>query len=447
MLVVLNGVKGRQTIDKQIHKELSMAENEGAAVAVDNVAVPTNEWERMLSGELYICGDMQREANMRKRRLVHAINTSAYDAFEERDRLFRELFGSLGKGAFLEPPFNCDYGCNTYIGDNFYANMDCIFLDVARITIGDRVFFGPRVGLYTPYHPIDAAVRASGPEGARPITIGNDVWFGGSADTCRTLAADGKLLTYTPVHAADLTNAAYGDADGYWYGVSVDAVVFAVNSDVLRRMTISAPKDWADLTDPVYQELIWLPTYRSTEIGRLTAYSAALRLGRDKGLDYLAALDTSVQFYTAADDTFVKCLSTGECVIAVGWLHDGLSALSADTSGDLHLIIPASGTFGQVTASAILSGASHTAAAQLWQEFVLSPACADLAEAHGDYRLPTIGSADLVQRTGVTLDPALLSPTGDADTIEDKETLVSDLIETLTDTGIDTEDTARWNVA
>lgn len=274
-----------------------------------------------------------------------------------------------------------------------------------------------------------------------------DVWFGGSADTCRTLAADGKLLTYTPVHAADLTNAAYGDADGYWYGVSVDAVVFAVNSDVLRRMTISAPKDWADLTDPVYQELVWLPTYRSTEIGRLTAYSAALRLGRDKGLDYLAALDTSVQFYTAADDTFVKCLSTGECVIAVGWLHDGLSALSADTSGALHLIIPASGTFGQVTASAILSGTSHTAAAQLWQEFVLSPACADLAEAHGDYRLPTIGSADLVQRTGVTLDPALLSPTGDADTIEDKETLISDLIETLTDAGIDTEDTARWNVA
>ena len=79
----------------------------------------------------------------------------------------------------------------------------------------------------------------------------------------------------------------------------------------------------------------------------------------------MAALDTSVQFYTAADDTFVKCLSTGECVIAVGWLHDGLSALSADTSGDLYLIIPASGTFGQVTASAILSGASHTAAAQL----------------------------------------------------------------------------------
>ena len=117
---------------------------------------------------------------MRKRRLVQAINTSEYDAFKERDELFHELFGAFGEGGFVEPPFNCDYGCNTFIGKNFYANMDCIFLDVARITIGDRVFFGPRVGLYTPYHPIDAAVRSSGPEGARPITIGNDVWFGGN---------------------------------------------------------------------------------------------------------------------------------------------------------------------------------------------------------------------------------------------------------------------------
>ena len=148
----------------------------------DTISQPAkDEWERMLSGELYVADSpQQQDANMRKRRLVQAINTSKYDAFKEREELFHELFGSLGKGGFLEPPFNCDYGCNTYIGDNLYANMDCIFLDVAKITIGDRVFFGPRVGLYTPYHPIDAAVRSSGPEGARPITIGSDVWFGGN---------------------------------------------------------------------------------------------------------------------------------------------------------------------------------------------------------------------------------------------------------------------------
>lgn len=317
--------------------------------------------------------------------------------------------------------------------------------DEGRLTVcgdGDEAYmtalcqkFETLFGISVTFRPTAKAENARG-----------DVWLGGS-DTCRALAAAGKLLAYPAENAGHLTNAAFGDGDGYWYGVAADAVVFAVNADVLRRMGISAPKDWADLTDPVYRELLWVPDYRTTEVGQLVAQSAAVQLGREGGIDFLTELDTSVQFYTAADDTFVKCLPTGECVIAVGWLHDGLSALSADTSGDLHLIIPASGTFGQVTASAILSGASHTAAAQLWQEFVLSPVCADLAEAHGDYRLPTIGSADLVQRTGVTLDPALLSPPGDADTIEDKETLVSDLIETLTDTGIDTEDTARWNVA
>lgn len=88
---------------------------------------PTNhpardEWERMLSGELYVADSpQQQEANMRKRRLVQAINTSEYDAFKERDELFHELFGAFGEGGFVEPPFNCDYGCNTFIGKNFYA--------------------------------------------------------------------------------------------------------------------------------------------------------------------------------------------------------------------------------------------------------------------------------------------------------------------------------------
>lgn len=120
---------------------------------------PTNhpardEWERMLSGELYVADSpQQQEANMRKRRLVQAINTSEYDAFKERDELFHELFGAFGEGGFVEPPFNCDYGCNTFIGKNFYANMDCIFLDVARITIGDRRVLRPPSG---PVHAVSS---------------------------------------------------------------------------------------------------------------------------------------------------------------------------------------------------------------------------------------------------------------------------------------------------
>lgn len=140
---------------------------------------------RMLAGELYVARDAQlRSDSMRRRRLVHAINHSDYDAFAERESLFRELFAHVGENMWFEPPFHCDYGGNIRIGDNCYANMDCIFLDVAPITIGDNVFFGPRVGLYTPYHPIDAQVRNEGLEGGGPITIGDDVWFGGGVVVC-----------------------------------------------------------------------------------------------------------------------------------------------------------------------------------------------------------------------------------------------------------------------
>lgn len=145
----------------------------------------TREYERMLSGELYIAQDAYLgELNLRKRRLIQQINRSEYDAFDLRNELFHELFGSLGSDAFIESPFYCDYGCNIHIGNGFYANMDCIFLDVAPITIGDNVFCGPRVQMLTPYHPIDAQVRAEQLEGGKPITVGNDVWFGGGVIVC-----------------------------------------------------------------------------------------------------------------------------------------------------------------------------------------------------------------------------------------------------------------------
>ncbi|POD89212.1 Maltose O-acetyltransferase [Lactiplantibacillus plantarum subsp. plantarum] len=70
------------------------------------------------------------------------------------------MFHKIGAGGYIEPPFHTDYGTNTTIGQHFYANYDAIFVDVNRITIGDNVFMGPRVGLYTAGHPIDAAIRA-----------------------------------------------------------------------------------------------------------------------------------------------------------------------------------------------------------------------------------------------------------------------------------------------
>ena len=97
------------------------------------------------------------------------------------EELIRGLFGALGANAWIEPPFFCDYGANIYAGDAFYANTGCIFLDCARIEIGDRVLLGPSVQLLAATHPLDHALRAQGLEYAKPITIDDDAWLGGGA--------------------------------------------------------------------------------------------------------------------------------------------------------------------------------------------------------------------------------------------------------------------------
>jgi len=137
--------------------------------------------ERMLAGELYIADDPELSREMREgKRLARAYSQTTEDEGATRTELLTQIFNKIGKNGYLEPPFHTDYGRNTTIGDNFYANYDAIFIDVAPITIGNNVFMGPRVGLYTAGHPIDAEIRAEQLEYGYPITIGDNVWFGGN---------------------------------------------------------------------------------------------------------------------------------------------------------------------------------------------------------------------------------------------------------------------------
>lgn len=139
------------------------------------------EKEKMLQEDLYIASNQElREDSRKSRQLTRLFNQTTEEQTEYRDTLIKKMFKETGENIYIEPPFRCDYGTNTTIGNNFYANFDCIFLDVASITIGDNVMFGPRVNLLTPGHPIDAVVRNSGVEFGKEIHIGNNVWMGGN---------------------------------------------------------------------------------------------------------------------------------------------------------------------------------------------------------------------------------------------------------------------------
>lgn len=139
------------------------------------------EKEKMLAGKLYIAQDEELAADNRKgRRLTRLFNRTTEEELEYRDTLLKELFESTGEKLYIEPPFHCDYGCHISIGEWFYANYDCIIVDVCKVKIGDNVMFGPRVGIYTAGHPIDAEIRNTGLEFGAPVTIGDNVWVGGS---------------------------------------------------------------------------------------------------------------------------------------------------------------------------------------------------------------------------------------------------------------------------
>lgn len=111
--------------------------------------------------------------------LTRKLNSMPIEEFGKRDEIIRALFGSVGQFPNIEDNFHCDMGYNIHVGDNFYAGFNCTMLDMAEIRIGDNCMIGPDVGIYTSGHRLSPKCRNKDGYGI-PITIGDNVWIGGS---------------------------------------------------------------------------------------------------------------------------------------------------------------------------------------------------------------------------------------------------------------------------
>lgn len=162
----------------------------------------SSEWDKMVSGALYNPMDAELvNARARARELFQSLNETREGQGKERKQLLRALFGQVGAGVFVQPPFYCDYGTNIKLGKRVYFNFNCVVLDVAEVRIGDHAMFGPAVQIYTATHPMDAELRRQ-QEFAKPIEIGADVWVGGGAIVCpgvkigaRSVIGAGSVVT------------------------------------------------------------------------------------------------------------------------------------------------------------------------------------------------------------------------------------------------------------
>ncbi|MBR1406748.1 MAG: sugar O-acetyltransferase [Bacteroidales bacterium] len=140
------------------------------------------EKEKMLAGQVYsaVDGDLLKELG-EVHEVIHRYNSLAPSLLEERLSILKGLLGSIGdEEIIINPPFFCDYGKQIRVGKRFFANFNFTVLDEAPVTIGDDCFIGPNVSIYTACHSTDPVKRNSRREWAEPVTIGNNVWIGGS---------------------------------------------------------------------------------------------------------------------------------------------------------------------------------------------------------------------------------------------------------------------------
>lgn len=140
------------------------------------------EREKMLAGEVYCAVDSQLIADLQATRgVLHEFNSLHPSETQRMKEILKGLLGFVADDDFIiNQPFRCDYGKQISIGRRFFANFNFVVLDEAPVTIGDDCFIGPNVSVYTACHSTDPVERNTRQEWAKPVTIGNNVWIGGS---------------------------------------------------------------------------------------------------------------------------------------------------------------------------------------------------------------------------------------------------------------------------
>lgn len=138
-----------------------------------------NHIERRDAQLPYISDESVMNEQRECRKIIQRLNTADRSDFEEIGKIVKELLGK-SEGAFINPPFYCDYGKHIEVGKNFFANYNCTIIDVAKVVIGDNCQMAPNVSIYTAGHPVHPVARNSAYEYGIEVTIEDNVWIGGN---------------------------------------------------------------------------------------------------------------------------------------------------------------------------------------------------------------------------------------------------------------------------
>ena len=271
-----------------------------------------------------------------------------------------------------------------------------------------------------------------------------DVWFGGTTDPYNEAVTAGLLEPYAAQNASHLVSDSYKDADGNWYGIYKGILGFMVNKEELDRLGLEAPKDWDDLIKPEYKGLVGLSNPSTAGTAKLIINTMVQMKGHDEAMEYFKALDQNVYQYTKSGSGPSKMVGPGECVIAVGFLHDGITQILSGYD-NIELVIPASGTSFEIGATAIFKGCQHENAAKLWIEYALSPDCVNIAKENESYQFLVLDNAEQPQEAiDFGLDPDNVIDYNFEDAKKNTATYVEDFFNAVTNGSASDADSSRF---
>ena len=166
------------------------------------------EREKMLAEMPYDPTDKELvEMRAYARKMCKEFNDCSPEDETKREKILKDLFGSTGNSIYMEPTFRCDYGKNIHVGESFYANFNCVILDVAEVIIGKNCMIATIVAIYTATHPIDPVERNGGTEYAKKVVIGDNCWLGGNSVICPGVTLGNNVV----VGAGTVVTKSFGD--------------------------------------------------------------------------------------------------------------------------------------------------------------------------------------------------------------------------------------------
>jgi iron(III) transport system substrate-binding protein len=238
-----------------------------------------------------------------------------------------------------------------------------------------------------------AATRLSGGEGLAKLRAEDgapsfDVWWGSPSDSFISAKKLGLLTPYKSPTAAEIPDK-YKDKDGFWNGIYVGSIGFAINTRRAQEKNIPEPRTWDDLLKPVYKGEVVM-AHPATSGTALTSMMTVLQLRKRDETEFwkwARAFHNNVLQYTKSGAGPMAILERAEATVGVVFSHDIF--VSVEKGLPIKLTFPTDGTGYEVGAMALIKGAKNTASAKKWIDWALTVEGQEIGVTAKAYQAPS----------------------------------------------------------